>query len=173
MSALPKAKHEIVAQALASGKSQAEAYRAGGYNYKPANASRFCKNPIIKARVEEILRDRAASEAKAREVGIWRAGLSEEWIIVRLKHVIDLSIRGVPVYNSLGEPTGRFKPNLNAAIAGLKTAAMIGGLLVPKLDMGATRAFANLTDEELKDAFVEQCRALGISGEVGSKIRTS
>lgn len=94
MSALPKAKHEIVAQALASGKCQADAYRAGGYHYKPANASRLCKNPAIIARVEEILRERAADEAKAREVGIWRAGLSEEWIIVRLKHVIDLSIRG-------------------------------------------------------------------------------
>lgn len=171
MSALPKAKHEIVAQALASGKSQTDAYRAGGYKYKPANASRLCRSSAIKARVDEIIRERGADDEKAREIGIWRAGLSEEWIIVRLKHVIDLSIRGVPVYNSLGEPNGCYKPNLNAAINGLKTAAMISGMLIPKLEIGAPGAFAQMTDEELNDAFIEQCRALGVSEGAAGETR--
>ncbi|MEY9752621.1 hypothetical protein [Bradyrhizobium yuanmingense] len=122
------------------------------------------------ARVEELVSERAAEEARVREIGIQRAGLSEEWIIMRLKHVIDLSIRGVPVYNSLGEPNGRFKPNLNAAITGLKTAAMITGLLIPKLEVGAPGAFAKMTDEELNNAFIEQCRALGISSGVAREI---
>ena len=127
MPALSKAKYEIVAQALASGKSQAEAYRAGGYIYKPANANRLCRSPAIEARVEEIVGERAAKEANAREIGIQRAGLTEEWIIVRLKHVIDLSIRGLPVYDRKGNHLGVFKPNLDAAINGLKTAAHIAG----------------------------------------------
>ena len=84
MPALPKPKHEIVAKALAIGKTQADAYRAAGYVYKPANASRLCRKPSIKARVRDIISERANSEAKAREIGIMRAGLTEEWIIVRL-----------------------------------------------------------------------------------------
>src|SRR5882724_11041263 len=120
MPMLPKAKHEIVAKALAAGMSQADAYRAAGYVYKPANASRLCRSPAIEARVQELIAERAASAAKARDIGIQRAGLSEEWIIVRLKHVIDLSIRGLPLYERNGDFTGAYKPDLHAAIAGLR-----------------------------------------------------
>ncbi|WOH53687.1 hypothetical protein [Bradyrhizobium sp. sBnM-33] len=74
MPALSKPKYEIVAQALAAGKSQADPYRAGGYIYKPANANRLCRSPAIEARVEEIVGERAAKEAKAREIGIHALG---------------------------------------------------------------------------------------------------
>ena len=163
MPALSKAKYEIVAQALASGKSQAEAYRAGGYIYKPANANRLCRSPAIEGRVEEIVGERAAKEAKAREIGIQRAGLTEEWIIGRLKHVIDLSIRGLPVYDRKGNHLGVFKSNLDAAINGLKTAAHIAGLLVQKHEIGTSGEFARMTDKELEDALIEQCKAVGLS----------
>jgi hypothetical protein len=173
MPILPKAKHEIVAKALAAGQSQADAYRAAGYVYKPANASRLCRSSAIEARVQELIADRAASTAKAREIGIQRAGLSEEWIIVRLKHVIDLSIRGLPVYDSNGQPNGFYKPNLSAAINGLKTAALIGGLLVQKHEIGGSGAFARMTDEELDNALIEQCRAIGLSERSVNEIKTS
>jgi hypothetical protein len=168
-----KVKHEIVARALAAGKSQADAYRAAGYVYKPANASRLCRSSAIEARVQELIAERAAGTAKAREIGIQRAGLSEEWIIVRLKHVIDLSIRGLPIYDSNGQPNGSYKPNLNAAINGLKTAALIGGMLVQKHEIGESGAFARMTDEELDDALIEQCRAIGLSERSVKEMRTS
>lgn len=72
MPTLSKPKHEIIANSLASGMSQADAYRAAGYVYKPANASRLCRTPSIEARVREIISERANSEAKAREIGIAR-----------------------------------------------------------------------------------------------------
>jgi hypothetical protein len=171
MPALSKAKHEIVAQALAGGKSQADAYRAGGYLYKPANASRLCRSAAIEARVEEILRERATNEAKAREIGIQRAGLSEEWIVTRLKYVIDLSIRGVPKYDRKGNPLGVFKSDLDAAINGLMTAARIAGLLVQKHEIGGSGEFARMTDEELDCALVAQSRSIGLSERLIDEIR--
>ncbi|MCK1656192.1 terminase small subunit [Bradyrhizobium sp. 151] len=163
MPILSKPKHEIIANALASGKNQAEAYRAAGYAYKPANASRLCRQPSIEARVREIISERANSEAKAREVGIARAALTEEWIIVRLKHVIDLSIRGLPLCDRSGDPTGTFKPDLGAALSGLKLAAKIAGLLVHRHEIEQPGVFARMTDTELNRALSEQFRALGLS----------
>jgi hypothetical protein len=173
MPTLSKAKHEIVAQALAAGKSQADAYRAGGYIYKAANAYRLCRSPAIEARAQEIIGERTKNETRAREIGVQRAGLTEEWIIVRLKHVIDLSIRGLPVYDRGGNPTGSFKSNLEAAINGLRTAAQIAGLLVQKREVGGPGAFARMTDAELADALLVQCKAIGLSERSLEEIRTS
>ncbi|MGY8677868.1 hypothetical protein Q2941_08610 [Bradyrhizobium sp. UFLA05-153] len=173
MPILSKPKHEIIANALASGRSQAEAYQAAGYVYKPANASRLCRNPSIEARVREIISERANSEAKAREIGITRAALTDEWIIVRLKHVIDLSIRGLPVCDRSGDPTGTFKPNLDAAISGLKLAAKIAGLLVHRHEIDQSGEFARMTDAELNQALSEQFKALGLSERSLVEIRAS
>ncbi|UPJ42773.1 hypothetical protein IVB40_01470 [Bradyrhizobium sp. 40] len=162
MPTLSKPKHEIIANSLASGMSQADAYRAAGYVYKPANASRLCRTPSIEARVREIISERANSETKAREIGIARAALTEEWIIVRLKHVIDLSLRGLPIYDRDGQATGTFKPDLNAAIGGLKLAAKIAGLLIHRPEIGQSGAIARMTDAELGKAFLDQCTALGL-----------
>ena len=49
------------------------------------------------------------------------------------KHVIDLSIRGLPAYDRNGNATGIFKPDLDAAISGLKLAAKIAGLVASQL----------------------------------------
>ncbi|MBR0935754.1 hypothetical protein [Bradyrhizobium jicamae] len=173
MPILSKPKHEIIANALASGKSQAEAYRAAGYVYKPANASRLCRRPSIEARVREIISERANSEAKAREIGLERAALTEEWIILRVKHVIDLSIRGLPVHDRSGNPTGVFKPDLDAAISGLKLAAKIAGLLIHRHEIDQAGDFARMTDAELDRALFEQFKALGLSDRSLKEIRAS
>jgi hypothetical protein len=83
MPALLKAKHEMIAQALAAGKTQREAYQAAGYSYKPANAHRLCTDPAIEARVNEIAADRYKDERRAREIAADEAGLNEAWIITR------------------------------------------------------------------------------------------
>jgi hypothetical protein len=171
VTALLKARHELVAQALAAGKSQAEAYRAGGYVYKPSNANRVCRSPTIEARVQAIILERASIETRAREIGMQRAALTEEWIILRLKHVIDLSIRGLPVYDRHGNPTGAFKSNLDAAIDGLRTAAQIAGLLVQKREVGDPGAFSRMTDAELTNAVIENCKAIGLSARSLQELR--
>lgn len=59
MAALTNAKHELFAQALAKGKSQAEAYAAAGYAPSEPNASRLTSNDKVKTRLAE-LQERAA-----------------------------------------------------------------------------------------------------------------
>lgn len=72
MPALTNAKHEFFAQALAKGKSQAEAYEFAGYKPDEPNASRLTRNDKVQARVAEIL-NRAATRAE-----ITIASLSQE-----------------------------------------------------------------------------------------------
>jgi phage terminase small subunit len=54
MAALKNHKHEWFAQALAKGKSQAEAYAEAGYAPSEPNASRLTRNDKVQARVSEI-----------------------------------------------------------------------------------------------------------------------
>src|SRR6476659_6718027 len=75
MPALPKASYETVAQALAAGKTQREAYLAAGYSYRPANAHRLCTSPAIASRVTEIAAQRYEDERKTREIAANEAGL--------------------------------------------------------------------------------------------------
>lgn len=171
MPVLANQKHELLARALAAGKSQADAYREAGYVYKAANASRLCRRVDISARVQELIADRVAREGQARQIGIQRAGLSEEWIIVRLMHVVDLSIRGLPKYDPNGVPTGLYKPDLKAAISGIRLAAHIGGLLVQKLEVGRPGVFEQMTDAELGVALLDGCRALGLSERSLAELR--
>src|SRR5437762_2462093 len=105
MPTLLKASHEMVAQALAAGKNQREAYQAGGYVYKASNAHRLCTDPVITARVNEILSQQYADERKVRAIATQKAGLEESWIIERLKYVTEIALRGVPIRGPNGETT--------------------------------------------------------------------
>src|SRR5882724_9059685 len=99
MPTLPKASYETVAQALAAGKTQREAYLAAGYSYRPANAHRLCTSPAIAARVDEA------------------------WIFKRLKYLTDVSLQGRPIKLN-GLPTGEnTKPDGPTAVKCLTLAA--------------------------------------------------
>ena len=178
MPALRKPGHEIVAQALAAGKSQAVAYKAGGYVYQPANAHRLCTSPAVADRVEEIVAERVAKDSRVREMAIEKAALTDSWVIIRLKHTIDLAIRGLPVYDRHGRQRTTldglpiFRPDLAQANNGLRTAAQIRGMLVDRREIGEPGEFARMTDEELDAALIEQSRALGLPDEVVQKLLT-
>jgi nitroimidazol reductase NimA-like FMN-containing flavoprotein (pyridoxamine 5'-phosphate oxidase superfamily) len=66
-----------------------------GIRYKPANANRLYRSTIIEGRAQVIVREPVKSETRTREIAVERAAPTEEWIIRRLKHVIDLGIRGL------------------------------------------------------------------------------
>jgi hypothetical protein len=172
MAALRKASHEIVAQALANGKTQADAYRAGGYTFQPANAHRLCTSRAIAHRVQEIVAERIAKEARVRELAIDKAALTDSWVIVRLRHTIDLAIRGLPVYDKHGRqlttPDGApiFRPDLAQANSGLRTAAQIQGMLIKRHEIGEPGDFTRMTDQELNVALIEASKSLGFSEEV-------
>ncbi|MCP1766331.1 hypothetical protein [Bradyrhizobium japonicum] len=169
MAALRKPSHEIVAQALASGKTQADAYRAGGYTFQPANAHRLCTSRAVTHRVQEIIAERVAQEARVRELAIEKAALTDSWIIIRLRHTIDMAIRGLPVYDKHGRqltaPDGTpiFRPDLAQANSGLRTAAQIQGMLVKRHEIGEPGQFTRMTDRELEISLIEASKALGFS----------
>jgi hypothetical protein len=136
MPALRKPGHEIVAQALAAGKSQADAYRAGGYAYQPANAHRLCTSPAVVSRVAEIAADRYEDERKAREIATNEAGLDEAWLLKRLKWLTDASLQGRPIRKN-GVPTGEHtKPDGPTAVKCLTLAAKIKGMLIHRHEVG-------------------------------------
>jgi hypothetical protein len=172
MPALRKPGHEIVAQALAAGKSQADAYKAGGYTYQPANAHRLCTSPVIAARVSEIAADRYEDERKTREIAAKEAGLDEAWVLKRLKYLTDISLQGRPIRNN-GVPTGEHtKPDGPTAVKCLTLAAKITGMLVNRHEIGDPGEFARMSDDELDDCLKAQGRALGLPEDAISKMLT-
>ncbi len=169
MPALPKVRYETVAQALAAGKTQREAYQAGGYSYKPANAHRLCTDPVIITRVDEIVSQRYADERKARAIATQKAGLEESWIIERVKYVTEIALRGIPIKGPKGETTYG-QPNLNAAVRALSLCCNIKGMLVHRHEVGEPNQFARMSDIELDEALVQQARAMGFSDRAVNEI---
>ena len=60
MPTLPNPKHELFAQALAKGKTQAESYEAAGYAPSEQHASRLARNGKVSERVAELQSKAAA-----------------------------------------------------------------------------------------------------------------
>jgi len=171
MPALNSPRAELACQALASGKDQKAAYIAGGYVYAPASAHKFFRRPENAARVKELLEQRYAAEGKAREIGIEKAGLTEAWIIERLKYLTERSLRGKPILDKDGKQTGHFSGNPDGATAArcLELAAKIKGLLVHKVEVGDPGDFARLDDEKLDSEIDRMAAALGYVAPKGSK----
>jgi hypothetical protein len=161
MPAFSKTNYEAVAQALAAGKTQREAYQAGGYIYKAANAHRLCKSASITARVNEIVAQRYEDERKSREIAARKAGLEESWIIERVKYLTEVALRGFPKKAPNGEVTYG-QPNLNAAVRALRLCCDIKGMLVHRPAVGQPNEFARMSDEELDASLAATVRAIGL-----------
>ena len=75
------------------------AKRAG---YSPRNAHRIAsgllKNPHIKARVQALQAGRAE-----------RVGLTQDWVIGKLRDVVERAMGGAPVLDKDGKPTGEWR----------------------------------------------------------------
>jgi hypothetical protein len=172
MPALLKAKHEMVAQALAVGKTQREAYQGAGFSYKPANAHRLCTDPAIEARVTEIAAHRYEDERRAREIAVNEAGLDEAWIIKRLKYLTDVSLQGRPIKKN-GVPTGEHtRADGPTAVKCLTLAARIKGMLVNRHEIGDSGEFSRMSDGELDACLRAQGRALGLPEDAIQKMLT-
>lgn len=109
MPALSNAKHELFAQALAKGSTQAEAYALAGYAPSEPNASRLTSNDKVQARVAEILGKAAA------RTEITVASITDRLLAIAAK----------------GEQS-RDAPLLAVARASLMDAAKLNGLVIEK-----------------------------------------
>lgn len=157
---------ENACQALAIGRNITQAYADGGFVGNQTAASRFFKRKKVMARVAEIQNDKHAADFKIREIAIKKAGLDESWIIERLKYGIELGLRGEPVLDADGNPTGKFgKRDLKAAMQGLGHAISIKGMAIHRHEIGGPGDFARLTDAELDAELEATAERLGLARE--------
>lgn len=167
MPALNDPRWEAACQERAQGGDVKASYRAAGFSGNPAAASKFFGKPHIKKRVDEIVEQRYSAEHKARDIATKKAGLEESWIIERTKYVAEIAIRGTPILDDAGRPTGGFsgKPQLKAAVDALRLLSDFKGMRIHRLEVGGPGDFARMSDEELDSALIEQGKALGIPEE--------
>ena len=173
MPALPKPSHENIALALAGGATIKQAYLAGGYKYQPASASRFCARPEVKARVQEIVAERSALEARALQVAAKETGMDRAWWDRHVNVAILGALRGDPVRDRTGKKmrdpeTGDviYKPNREAAIKGLDLYARSQGWLVQKTEVGGPGDFARLAEDELDAQIERMAQELGLPPDI-------
>lgn len=173
MPALRIARDEALAQGLAAGKTQIEAYRAAGFNGQSNGApAKACNKPDVLVRTQEIIRERHENERRANNLAVEKAAVSKEWITTRAKYIVDRAIRGTkPVYGENGVITSWLPRGGDdtAAINGLKLLAQMGGYLIEKIEFGGPGDFSRMTDEELEKELVLVGESIGIAAPVIQK----
>lgn len=168
MSALRNARQEILAQALATGKTQVVACREAGYKLNETDtgaASRYANHPDVLVRKAEIIRERHEAERKASDKAIADASIDKGYIVSRLKYLADRSIRGTkPVYDDKGAVAGWLPAHSDGAVAHscLKTLAQMGGYLIDKVEIGGPGEHARLNDDELRMKLIEVGESIGL-----------
>lgn len=123
MPVLQEPKHEIIAQALANGMSQTEAYCSAYPKSTRAAASvsatRLLANAsvrmVIDDRVSEILREREEDRQAARRVAVETAGIDRAWVIDKLRQNVERAMQAEQVVDSRGVPTGEWTYQGNVA----------------------------------------------------------
>lgn len=167
MPALKDPRWEMACQERAKGGNVAASYKAAGFTGNPAAATTFFKRPQVQKRIDEIVEQSYGAEHKAREIATKKAGLEESWIIERTKYVAEIAIRGTPILDAHGKPTGGFsgKPQLKAAVDALRLLSDFKGMRIHRLEIGQPGDFARMSDTELDNALLEQAAAIGLPVE--------
>ncbi len=168
MAQLPDARWELAALARAEGKTLREAYTLAGLRYDAASASRFFRRPDIAARVRELLAQFEARLRAAQQRAVDDASVDASWVIRHLKHNALMALRGDPVFDRRGQPTGNLRPDRHAANRALELLGRTIGLFVEKVEVGRPGDFAHLSDEELEAKIVALLHDAGFSGELAN-----
>lgn len=157
---------EKACQLRAQGGEVKASYEGAGFTGKGSgpSATRFFKRDDVRARIAEIQDDHFQGQRKATEIAVKKAGLEESWIIERVKYAVELALRGEPVLDAEGRPTGQFsgKRNLRAAIDGLRLASDFKAMRIQRHEVGQPGDFARMSDDELDASLADQARALGL-----------
>jgi len=113
MPALKNHKHELFAGFVARGERPARAYALAGYSGKGAgqSASRLLRIPCVDARVKDL---RETQDAPAREDAIARAVIDREYVLSKLKAVVEEHAKDNPgpavrALELMGKELGMFR----------------------------------------------------------------
>lgn len=154
---------EVAALALAGGAGVHESYLQAGFKGKQPASSLFFKRPPIRARVQEIVAEREQNTRDATRKSIEDATVDEAWVIRHLKHNALAALRGDPVYDRNGQPTGHYRPDRMSANKSLELIGRTRGMFIDRTELGGPGAFARMADDELDKEIVETAKELGWS----------
>ena len=133
--------------AMAEGKSAAEAQELAGYEPNRHNAWRLSRRDDIRARVNELLADRAAQHAEARAAAVEAAQISDSRLAAQLAKAYEIA-----------EAAKRPADMVAATIAQAKFA----GRWVERSEVAQTNEFQGMSLEEMRQELVERARQLGL-----------
>lgn len=155
-------KKELLAMAIAGGAKQHEAYLQAGYKGTQPSANTMIRKPDMQERIHEIRTEqeevrREASRKLAEDSTVDRA-----WIIRHLKHNTLAAMRGDPMYDKQGKPTGYNRPDRSAAMKGLELLGRTEGMFVDRTELGRPGDFSQLKDEELQAEIETVAKELGM-----------
>lgn len=192
MDSLKNLKHERMAQLLADGKTQMEAYAGAGFGGSPkAHASNtYNRYPDIQARVATILDERRRVIDEGRAKAVEEAAVDKAWVLRNLKDVVERCLQARPVMQG-GKPVMIDTPNGEIAPAYVfqpqganKALELIGkelGMFVERSEVGKPGEFAELDDKELDEelarvearGLIERVADRSAKGDRGRKGRTT
>lgn len=162
MPALADPRWEVAALALAGGAGIHEAYLQAGFKGKQPASSLFFKRPPIRARVQEIVAEREQNTREAARKAVEGATVDEAWVIRHLKHNALAALRGDPVYDRNGQPTGHYRPDRMSANKSLELIGRTRGMFIDRTELGNPGDFSRLADDELDAKLIELGKELGL-----------
>jgi len=160
--------------AMAGGaQTQKEAMRAGGLKYDGASASRLFNRPEMKARIAEIIAERAHTERQIAAQSVSEAAIDRAWVIRHLKHNALAAMRGHPLYTRDGDflrdknGNPRYgKPDHAAAAVSLKLIGSDLGMFIQRTEIGGVGDFARMSDGELHQELRSLVEQMGLPPEM-------
>jgi len=161
-------RYERFAQNIASGMGPAEAYLDSGFSPQSKNtasvsASRMLKRDMVRARIDEILGERAATYEKGLLKAVEKVALTKEWVIRTLMENVERAMQHEAVTDGEGNPTGEYTYQGNVANRALELLGKHLGMYVERKEVGGPGAFTDMDDAALADEVLTQARELGIT----------
>jgi hypothetical protein len=164
---IKNAKHEHFCQLVSNGESAPKAYVLAGYSENGAEqgSSRLLKNVDVCSRVAYLRSVKENHHAEAVKQAIHKSGVGKQWILERLKEVVEIGMAAEPVKDKEGNNTGDYKAtNLAAANKALELLGSEEGLFIKRIETGDPGDFDKVGDDELDrsiseaNAFIERAR---------------
>lgn len=180
MAQLMNPKYEAVAQGLAAGKTQGEAYREAGYKAKHPEKKVFDllkQHPEIKERAAELLAQTEARAKAALDQAAEKSGTSKAYVMSTLHELVERCMQHYPVLDKEGEqvyvetPDGRLAPaytfDPKGAARGLHLLGLEHGMFTQRLKIERSK-FDELPAPLLQEIFSYLSRTRGRVIEHGS-----
>lgn len=159
---LKNAKHEHFCQLVSNGESATQAYILAGYSEKGAkqSSSQLLAKPDVSSRIKFFRTEKEKLHAEVVKEAIHKSGVGKQWILEKLKKVVEIGLTEEQVLDKDGNFSGEYKStNLAAANKALELLGSEEGLFIKRIENGEPGAFEKVNDDEL-DRSIEEAAAL-------------